>query len=234
MERNVVVRNIPRADPAVIARLGSAGVATVYEAQGRIGLLGPDIAPIQSGARIAGSAVTVESHPGDNIMIHAAVEMVGPGDVLVVAVTGPSIYAMVGDLLATSLRAHGCIGLVVDAGIRDSAELIEMAFPVWSRTIHAQGTVKAHPGSVNVAVSISGAAVDPGDVVVADDDGVVVVRRADAVAVLEATEQRLATEEATRARLESGELGVDFYGLRARLHDMGVEYLDTRPTSAES
>ena len=226
MSDKVVVRKIDRATPDVIAGLAEAGVATVYEAQGRRGLLDPGIMPIQQGSRIAGSAVTVESAPGDNLMVHAAVEVVEEGDLLVVALTEPAVYGMVGDLLATSLRAHGCVGLVIDSAVRDRAELNEMGFPVWSRAVHSAGTAKATAGSVNVPVDISGTAIDPGDVIVADDDGVVVVMREEAAAVLEAADQRVAKEEDTRARLEFGELGVDFYGLRDTLADLGVVYLD--------
>jgi 4-hydroxy-4-methyl-2-oxoglutarate aldolase len=222
----VVIRHIERADPAVIAGLGDAGVATVYEAQGKKGLLGPEIRPIQHGARIAGSAVTVESAPGDNLMVHAAIEALDEGDVLVVALTAPGLHGMVGDLLAASMRAHGCIGLVIDSGVRDSAELEDMGFPVWSRGIFSAGTAKATPGSVNVPVVCAGTPVSPGDVIVADDDGVVVVPREEAVAALEATRQRLDKESATRTRLEAGELGIDFYGLRDVLADLGVEYRD--------
>ncbi len=226
MSDNVIVRKIDRADPEVIAGLAEAGVATVYEAQGRKGLLGPEIMPIQRGARIAGSAVTVESAPGDNLMVHASIEMLQPGDVLVVALTNPGIHGMVGDLLAASMRRHGAIGLVIDSAVRDSAELEEMGFPVWTRAIHSAGSAKATAGSVNVPVAVAGAEINPGDVIVADDDGVVVVPRDEAVAALEAARARLDKEESTRARLEAGELGVDFYGLRDKLEELGVEYRD--------
>lgn len=222
----VVNLTVERADPDVIAGLADAGVATVHEAQGRTGLLDPALRPIQRGVRIAGSAVTVLSAPGDNMMIHASVEVVGDGDVLVVALTAPGIHGMVGELLATSLRVHGCIGLVTDSGVRDTAELVEMGFPVWSRGVSAAGTVKETPGSVNVPVVCAGMAIDPGDVIVADDDGVVAVRRHQAPAVLEAARRRIDKEAGTRARLEAGEFGVDFYGLRAKLLDLGVEYRD--------
>lgn len=227
MKRNVIIRTIERADPATVSGLGAAGVATVHEAQGRTGLMDPGIRPIQRGSRVGGPAVTVSSHPGDNMMIHAAVEMVQPGDIVVVSTTSPSSDGMFGELLATSLHAHGCGGLVIDAGVRDVAELNEMGFPVWTRAIHAQGTVKATAGSVNVPIVCGGTGVAPGDVIVADDDGVVVVPRLDAPAALEAAATRLATEEKTRERLAAGELGVDFYGLRERLIELGAEYLDS-------
>ena len=226
MKRNVVVRNIERANAAVIAGLAEAGVATVHEAMGRIGLLDPIVRPIQQGARIAGSAITVLCQPGDNLMIHAAIELVGPGDVLVVTTESISTDGMFGELLATSLKARGCAGLILDAGVRDKAELNEMGWPVWSRAVHAQGTVKATPGSVNIPIIAAGQAINPGDVIVADDDGVCVVPRADAAAALAASEQRLAKEAATRQRLAAGELGVDLYGLRAKLIELGVEYVD--------
>lgn len=226
MSEHVVIREIDRADQAVIAGLATAGVATVYEAQGRRGLLDTEIRPIQRGARIGGSAVTVSSAPGDNLMVHAAIEVLRAGDVLVVALTEPALYGVVGDLLATSMRAHGCVGLVIDSAVRDSAELNELGFPVWSRGIYSAGTAKATAGSVNVTVMCAGATVSPGDVIVADDDGVVVVRRDEAGSVLNATQQRLDKEAATRTRLEAGELGVDFYGLRDTLSDLGVQYRD--------
>lgn len=226
-QRNVVIRTIDRADQGVAKDIGATGTATVHEGIGRRGFLGSDINPIQRGARIGGTAVTVLSHPGDNMMIHAAVEVCQPGDVLVVANTAPSTHGMFGDLLATSLLAKGVIGLVIDAGVRDVADLNEMGFPVWTRHISCQGTVKATPGSVNVPITIGGIVIEPGDVVCADDDGVVVVPRAEAEWALERAEARIANEAATRTRLEAGELGVDFYGLRAKLAELGVEYLDS-------
>lgn len=226
MRRHVVVRTVERADPAVVSALGEAGVATVHEAMGRRGLVDPGLRAVQRGARVAGSAVTVLCQAGDNLMLHAAVEMVAEGDLLVVATTSASTDGMFGELLATSLTARGCVGLVIDAGVRDVAELNDLGFPVWSRAVHAQGTVKATPGSVNVDVVCGGAAVRPGDVVVADDDGVVVVPRAGASAVAEAAGARLAREARTRERLSAGELGLDIYGLRDRLADLGVEYVD--------
>jgi 4-hydroxy-4-methyl-2-oxoglutarate aldolase len=226
MNRNVVVRQIDRADPAVIKGLGAAGTATVHEAIGRVGFAGADLRPIQQDVRIAGSAVTVLSHPGDNIMIHAAVEVCQDGDVLVVVNTAPSTHGMFGELLATSLQMRGVRGLVIDAGVRDTAELRQMGFPVWSRYVSCQGTVKSTAGSVNVPVVLGGLVVNPGDVVCADDDGVVIVPRADAEWALAQSEARIAKEEQTRAKLAAGELGVDFYGLRAKLAELGVEYVD--------
>ena len=226
MGRNVVVRTIDRADPETIAALAAAGVATVHEAAAKTGLLDPGIRPIQDGVRIGGSAVTVSCPPGDNMMIHAAVEVVQPGDVLVVATTAQSTHGMFGELLAVSLQTRGCRGLVIDAAVRDVADLRHMGFPVWSRAVHAQGTEKATAGSVNTAISIAGVAVDPGDVIVADDDGVMAVPRARADEVRDAAEQRIAQEAVTRQRLQDGELGVDFYGLRRRLEGLGVRWVE--------
>ena len=192
MNKHVIVRNIDRADSSVIDRLAVAGTATVHEAIGRVGYVGPHLKPIQLDTKIAGSAVTVLSHPGDNIMIHAAVEMCQPGDVLVVANTAPSTHGMFGDLLATSLIARGVRGLVIDAGVRDTADLRSMGFPVWAQHVSCQGTVKNSPGSVNVPVILGGVTVQPGDVVCADDDGVVIVERADAAWALERSDARLA------------------------------------------
>lgn len=223
----VVVRKVDRADPAVVEGLAAMGSATVHEAIGRRGFLGPDIRPIQSGTRIAGPAVTALCHPGDNLMIHAAVETCRPGDVLVVAVSAPSTHGFFGDLLATSVQARGVRGLVIDAGVRDTAELRAMGFPAWSRHVSCQGTVKATAGSVNVPVVLGGQTVGPGDVVCADDDGVVVVARSEAGWALEMSRQRLAKEEDARARLGTGELGLDMYGLRRQLVDMGVDWVDT-------
>jgi 4-hydroxy-4-methyl-2-oxoglutarate aldolase len=226
MNRNVVVREIDRADASVIDGLAAAGTATVHEAIGRVGYAGSDLRPIQQDVRIAGAAVTVLSHPGDNIMIHAAVEVCQAGDVLVVVNTAPSTHGMFGELLATSLQMRGVRGLVIDAGVRDTSELRAMGFPVWSRHVSCQGTVKSTAGSVNVPVVLGGLVVNPGDVVCADDDGVVVVPRGDAVWALAQSQARTAKEEQTRARLAAGELGVDFYGLRTKLEELGVEYVD--------
>lgn len=226
MGSHVVVRTIERAAPATVDALGALGTATVHEAQGRRGFAGVHLRPIQQGIRLAGSAVTVSCHPGDNLMIHAAVEVCSEGDVLVVTNTAPSTHGMFGELLATSLMARGVRALVIDAGVRDTAELREMGFAVWSRYVSCEGTVKASPGSVNVPVVLCGQLVRPGDVVCADDDGVVVVARADADAALVAARQRVAKEDTNRARLAAGELGVDMYGLRAKLTELGVEYLE--------
>jgi len=227
MNGPVIVRTIERPAPDVVSSLAAAGVATVHEAAGRTGLLDPVIRPIQEGVSIGGPAVTVLCPPGDNMMLHAAVEVVQPGDVLVVATTSASTDGMFGDLLATSLARHGCAGLVIDAGVRDVADLREMGFPVWSAAIHAQGTVKATPGSVNVPIVCRGVRIEPGDVVVADDDGVVVVALLSAEKTRAAAVERLTKEEKTRERLRSGELGLDFYGLRQKLDELGVRWVDT-------
>jgi len=222
--KNVVVRKIARAETPAVEALGQYGVATVHEAQGRIGLLAAYMRPIYPGTSLAGTAVTVLVPPGDNWMIHVAIEVCRPGDVLVVAPSSPCSDGYFGDLLATSLRAHGVKALVIDAGVRDVATLTEMKFPVWSKAIWAQGTVKASLGSVNVPVICAGQRVEPGDVVVADDDGVVVVSRNDAPAVAKAAAQRIAAEEEKRKRLAAGELGLDLYDMRAKLAALGLEY----------
>ncbi len=221
-----IVRRINRAEGAAVRTLGELGVATVHEAQGRSGLMRPYLRPIYPSARMAGSAVTISCHPGDNLMIHAAIELCQPGDVLVVTTASASTDGMFGELLAVSARAHGAVGLVIDAGVRDVADLTAMDFPVWSKAISAQGTVKATAGSVNVPVVCAGAAVRPGDVIVADLDGVVVVPREQAADVARAGQDRVAREQKTRERLRRGELGLDFYGLRAKLAELGVRYLD--------
>lgn len=225
----VVYRNIKRADREVMKLLCDFGVATVHEAQGRQGLMKPYMRPIYASAKIGASAITVSCQPGDNLMIHAAVEIVQPGDVLVVTTTAESTDGMFGELLATSLRARGCAGLIIDAGVRDVADLTTMQFPVWSKAISSQGTVKATAGSVNIPVVCAGAIVNPGDVIVADIDGVVVVPRADAAEVAKASEQRIAKEAKNRERLKAGDLGLDMYGLRAKLKELGVEWRDEAP-----
>jgi 4-hydroxy-4-methyl-2-oxoglutarate aldolase len=221
-----VFRHIQRASPDVIKALGEQGVATVHEAQGRTGLLRPYMRPIYSTARLAASAVTVSCQPGDNMMIHAAIEVCQPGDALVVVATSDSTDGMFGELLATSCMARGVKGLVIEAGVRDVADITKLNFPVWSKAISAQGALKGAAGSVNVDVVCAGALVRPGDIVIGDLDGVVVVKRETAADVLKLGAARMENEVKKRRQLGAGELGVDVLGLRAKLKELGVEYVD--------
>jgi 4-hydroxy-4-methyl-2-oxoglutarate aldolase len=225
----VIIRNIERPDEGLVRKLGEFGVATVHEAQGRTGLMLPYMRPVYLGARLTGPAVTVYSHPGDNLMIHAALEQCRKGDVLVITTKSESTDGMFGELLATSCQAHGVAGVVIEAGVRDVADITAMQFPVFSRAISSMGTVKETAGSVNIEIVCAGAIVHPGDIIVADTDGVVVVPRRDAAEVVRSSEERLAKEARNREQLKSGKLGLDMYGLRAKLKALGVEYLDRAP-----
>ena len=224
--KTVVVRNIRRADADVVKRLGALGASTVHEAYGRIGLMKPYLRPAWAGGEASGTAVTVLAHPGDNWMIHVAVEQCRPGDILVVGCSADNTDGMFGDLLATSLMARGVTGLVIDAGCRDVKSLREMGFPVWSKAISAKGTVKATLGAVNIPVVCAGINVEPGDAVIADDDGVVVVRKKDASEVAAKGEKRQADEEGKRKQLAAGVLGLDMYNMREPLAKAGLIYVD--------
>lgn len=228
----IVVKNVPRPDTALLQRLGQFGVATVHEAQGRTGLLARYLRPIYPGAKTSGSALTVLAHPGDNTMLHVAAEVCRPGDVIVIALSSENSDGMLGELLATSFRARGAVGVIIDAGCRDVAEMAKMGFPVWSKAVSAKGTVKATLGSINVPVVCAGAVVQPGDAIVADDDGVVTVPRSELDAVLEASQQREEREAKVRARLAAGELGLDIYNMRPKLAQLGLTYVDSPPSGA--
>ncbi|WP_232665895.1 4-carboxy-4-hydroxy-2-oxoadipate aldolase/oxaloacetate decarboxylase [Pseudonocardia sp. TRM90224] len=231
--RGVIVTDPPRAELAQVDALALHGVATVHEALGRTGLLGPQLRPVYPGARIGGTAVTVLCWPGDNLMIHAAIEQCGPGDVLVVTTTSPSTDGLFGELFATALQSRGVRGAVIDAGVRDVAELREMGFPAWSVAVSAQGTVKATAGSVNVPIVVGRRTITPGDAILADEDGVLCVARTEVPTALAAAQARTEKEQATREAFRAGELGLDRYGLRATLAELGVRYVTAQDAERE-
>jgi 4-hydroxy-4-methyl-2-oxoglutarate aldolase len=232
-QSGIAVKNITRADPAAVAELAKYGVATIHEAMGRVGLLAPYMRPIYPGAKACGTAVTALAHPGDNWMLHVAAEMLQPGDIVVVGTSTANADGMFGDLLATSFRARGGVGLIIDSACRDTADLRQMGFPVWSRAVYSKGAVKATVGSVNTPIICAGALINPGDVVIADDDGVVVVPKAHAALVADASAKREAKEAGVRKRLAAGELGLDVYGMRDNLAKAGLKYFEDEAALAK-